>query len=68
MIDAIITPHVTRELELEDLDPSHLTIKDAGGGRTSAYSRSRIQVNESTGKTGGASVAPINQSLKGIGK
>ena len=66
--DAIITPQVARELGLEDLGPSPLTIKDAGGGRTKALHKSRIQVNESTGETGGATVAPIHQSLEGIGK
>ena len=66
--NATITPQVARELGLEDLGPSPLPIKDAGGGQTAALHKSRIQVNESTGETGGATVAPINQSLEGIGK
>lgn len=68
MTKTIITPQVAWELALEDLGLSHLTIKEASRGRTSAYKRSRIQVNESTGKMRGATVAPINPSLKGMGK
>ena len=68
LTNAIITPQVAQELGLEDLNPSLVTINDAGRGQSAAHNRSRIQVNESTEETGGATVTPINQLLEGVGK
>ena len=64
----IVTPGVARELKLDNLGQSATVIRDAGGRLTPAANKTRLQVDESTGETGDAIVAPIHHSLEGVGK